>query len=97
EATLIVSGVPCGEGAYYLDVDNVKLAAGIVEPVRPGDANAKSLVSCGGTPPGTEIRIAGPDGRPVADPNGVGEIWVRGGAIGVGYYGNPEATRSTFG
>ncbi|MFH5255413.1 AMP-binding protein [Burkholderia semiarida] len=97
EATLIVSGVPCGEGAYYLDVDNVKLAAGIVEPVRPGDANAKSLVSCGGTPPGTEIRIAGTDGRPVADPNGVGEIWVRGGAIGVGYYGNPEATRSTFG
>ncbi|WP_175978181.1 AMP-binding protein [Burkholderia sp. BCC1047] len=97
EATLIVSGVPCGEGAYFLDVDNVKLAAGIVEPVQPGAANAKSLVSCGGTAPGTEIRIAGPDGRPVADPNGVGEIWVRGGAIGVGYYGNPEATQSTFG
>ncbi|NTZ09387.1 AMP-binding protein [Burkholderia metallica] len=97
EATLIVSGVPCGEGVHYLDVDNVKLAAGIVEPVQPGGANAKSLVSCGGTAPGTEIRIAGPDGHPVADPNGVGEIWVRGGAIGVGYYGNPEATRSTFG
>ncbi|WP_175886741.1 AMP-binding protein [Burkholderia sp. BCC0044] len=97
EATLIVSGVPCGEGAYFLDVDNVKLAAGIVEPVQPGHANVKSLVSCGGTAPGTEIRIAGPDGRPVADPNGVGEIWVHGGAIGVGYYGNPEATRSTFG
>ncbi|KVH57157.1 beta-ketoacyl synthase [Burkholderia sp. MSMB1072] len=96
EATLIVSGVPYGDGAHYLDVDNVKLAAGLVEPVQPGAANAKSLVSCGGTAPGTEIRIAGPDGRPVADPNGVGEIWVRGGAIGVGYYGNPEATRSTF-
>ncbi|VWD61758.1 beta-ketoacyl synthase [Burkholderia lata] len=96
EATLMVSGVPCGEGAHYLNVDNVKLAAGIVEAVQPGDANVKSLVSCGGTAPGTEIRIAGPDGRPVADPNGVGEIWVRGGAIGVGYYGNPEATQSTF-
>ncbi|QVN23273.1 AMP-binding protein [Burkholderia pyrrocinia] len=97
EATLIVSGVRCGEGAYYLDVDNVKLAAGVVEPVQPDHANVKSLVSCGATAPGTEIRIADADGRPVADPNGVGEIWVRGGAIGVGYYGNPDATQSTFG
>ncbi|MGS1003517.1 AMP-binding protein [Burkholderia glumae] len=96
EATLIVSGVARGEGAHYLDVDSLKLAAGTAEPARPGDANLKSLVSCGAAAPGTEIRIAGPDGRPVASPNGVGEIWVRGGAIGAGYYGNPEATQATF-
>ncbi|MBN3723239.1 AMP-binding protein [Burkholderia sp. Ac-20379] len=97
EATLLVTGVGRGAGPSFLDVDGARLAAGVIEPAHDALAPAKSLVSCGVPAPGTEIRIVGRDARPVAHASHVGEIWIRGGAIGAGYYGREEATLETFG
>ncbi|HJV64062.1 MAG TPA: AMP-binding protein [Albitalea sp.] len=97
EATVQVTGVTKGAGATYLEVSNSQLAKGIVQRVSGSDPDIKSLVACGSTRMGNEIRIVGPDGAEVAGADRVGEIWVRGGSIGAGYYGNAEATRETFG
>ncbi len=46
--------------------------------------------------PGSEIRVVGPDGAPVAK-NGVeGEIQVRGPTVFAGYFGDTAATRAAF-
>ncbi|WP_051807415.1 class I adenylate-forming enzyme family protein [Actinoplanes subtropicus] len=46
--------------------------------------------SVGRPVPGLEVRVAEPD------PDGVGELWVRGPAVTAGYWGRPEATAETF-
>jgi acyl-CoA synthetase (AMP-forming)/AMP-acid ligase II/acyl carrier protein len=97
EATVQVTGVARGQGATYLEVSNSRLSEGLVQRAAAGSSDMKSLVSCGSTRVGNEIRIVAADGTPVADPCRVGEIWVRGASVGAGYYGNPAATQDTFG
>jgi len=45
--------------------------------------------------PVLELRIVGPDGRPVRDGE-VGEIWLRGPSVSPGYWNKPEETRAAF-
>ncbi|MGF6970954.1 acyl-CoA synthetase (AMP-forming)/AMP-acid ligase II/acyl carrier protein [Paraburkholderia sp. WC7.3g] len=97
EATLLITGARCDEGVRYLEVDNTQLSAGVIQRAQPGNADIKSLVSCGTTGPGTEIRIVNAAGNAVSDQYQVGEVWARGRGIGIGYYGNPEETKDTFG
>lgn len=51
--------------------------------------------SCGIPSPLRECKIAGPDGRPVAQGE-VGELWVSGPGMLKGYYNKPEATAAAF-
>ncbi|MGE4428896.1 MAG: FadD7 family fatty acid--CoA ligase [Solirubrobacteraceae bacterium] len=44
---------------------------------------------------GPDIRIAGPDGEPLA-PEAVGEIWLRGPTVVRGYLGDPAITAANF-
>ncbi|MGM9514510.1 AMP-binding protein [Roseateles sp. DB2] len=99
EATVQVTGVDKGEGIRYLEVSNAALARGRIEAPAPGapDADRKSLVSCGSTRLGHELLVVDEQGRPVADAHQVGEIWVRGGSVGAGYFGLPELSEQTFG
>ncbi|KAI0078255.1 amp dependent CoA ligase [Panus rudis PR-1116 ss-1] len=53
------------------------------------------LGSCGILLPGMEARIVRDDGSE-ADWDEPGEIWLRGGNIALGYYGNERATREAF-
>lgn len=43
----------------------------------------------------TEVRIAGDDGGDVATGE-IGEMWIRGPHVSLGYWNNPEATRAAF-
>ncbi|MBB2487981.1 AMP-binding protein [Mitsuaria sp. WAJ17] len=99
EATVQVTGVNKGEGIHYLEVSNTALARGRIEAPAPGapEADRKSLVSCGGTRLGHELLVVDDTGRPVADAHQVGEIWVRGGSVGAGYFGLPDLSEQTFG
>ena len=99
EATVQVTGVNKGEGIHYLEVSNAALARGRIEAPAPGapDADRKSLVSCGSTRLAHELLVVDEQGRPVADAHQVGEIWVRGGSVGAGYFGLPDLSEQTFG
>ncbi|KAK1220334.1 hypothetical protein PQX77_016905 [Marasmius sp. AFHP31] len=45
--------------------------------------------------PGTAAKVVKPDGS-IADIGEVGELFVKGGQVALGYYGNEKATRETF-
>jgi acyl-CoA synthetase (AMP-forming)/AMP-acid ligase II len=62
---------------------------------RPGDAMERIAYTVGTAIPGTEIRIAGPDGKslPVGTP---GEVLIRDDKLLIEYLDNPEATRAAL-
>lgn len=62
---------------------------------RPGDPMERVAYTVGTAIEGTEIRIAGPDGRslPVGEP---GEVLIRDDKLLIEYLDNPEATRATL-
>ena len=45
--------------------------------------------------PGVEARVVRDDGS-LADSNESGELWIRSGCVGMGYWGNERATKETF-
>ena len=62
---------------------------------RPTDSSDIRFGTIGRATPGTELRVADSDGKPLA-PGDVGELHVRGCSLFSGYVGNDEATRSSF-
>ena len=61
-------------------------------PMPAGESGGASVVSCGSPLPGTEIGIAGPDGR-VAGDRHVGEVLVRSSyMLSGGYFRRPDVT-----
>ncbi len=62
---------------------------------RPSDALEVSALSAGRPSPGTEVRIAGPDGAELA-PGAEGELQVRGSLLFPGYFDNEEANAQAF-
>ncbi|OBJ86475.1 FadD7 family fatty acid--CoA ligase [Mycobacterium asiaticum] len=59
------------------------------------EVNPTAATGLVGRSTGPEIRIAGPDGQPVA-PGAVGEVWLRGRTVVRGYLGDPKITAANF-
>ncbi len=91
EATLIVSGQSRPEGAFSVQVSDAELRKGRMSPVGEGGT---SLVSCGPICGDQDVAIVR-DGARCARGE-VGEIWVRGGSVGTGYWRNAKETAQTF-
>ena len=62
---------------------------------RPSDSREIRFNTIGRATPGTELRVADPDGNLLPEGE-VGELHVRGCSLFSGYVGNDEATRSSF-
>jgi acyl-CoA synthetase (AMP-forming)/AMP-acid ligase II/alkylation response protein AidB-like acyl-CoA dehydrogenase len=94
EATLFVSGTPVDEPPTVLRADPVALAADEVREAGT-DGPARELAGSG-VVRGLDVRVVDPaDGREL--PAGrVGEIWIRGGSVALGYWNRPEETERTF-
>ncbi|GHG99655.1 fatty acyl-AMP ligase [Streptomyces lanatus] len=91
EATLLVTGTRCGQGPTVGRFDRDALEAGQALPAPDG----VELVASG-RPSGVDVRIVDPvTSHPVKDGQ-VGEIWVRGDSVALGYLGNPRATAEHF-
>lgn len=93
EATLMVTAHPVGSAPRCLDIDPVQLERHRAVPA--GDRGAVRLVSSG-TPRNAEVLVVDPDTGEVLPDNRVGEIWVRGRSVAVGYFGNARETAARF-
>ncbi|MFF4772587.1 fatty acyl-AMP ligase [Microtetraspora fusca] len=91
ECTLMVSCVPRGQGATV----RTFAASALERHQAIPDPGGVPLVACGPVA-GLDLRIVDPDDcAPVPDGR-IGEIWVAGPSVALGYRGRPEETRATF-
>lgn len=96
EATLCVSaGCPTGmPGVRYLD--RVALEQDRIVDVPPEDPAAATFVGCGQLRQ-ADVAIVDPVTHQPCGPDEVGEIWVAGPNVALGYWNRPEETAATFG
>jgi amino acid adenylation domain-containing protein len=98
EAGLGVSGALGPRHWRQADFDAAELERGRAVPVTDETAAARvrTLVGCGDSALGWDLRIVDPDSGEVL-PNGrVGEIWVGGSGLPQGYWRRPEETEAVF-
>ncbi len=96
EATLFVSATRRDDEARVVYVDRAELNAGRMVEVDPDAESAVSQVSCGYVARSQWAVIVDP-ATGVERPDGqVGEIWLHGDNMGIGYWGRPEESEATF-
>ncbi|WP_167381450.1 fatty acyl-AMP ligase [Streptomyces misionensis] len=94
EATLCVSSAAVDEPPDVRLFDAAGLAGGVLRPPGP-DAATVSLVGCG-APRGLDVRIVDPVSGRERPQGAIGEVWVRGGSVALGYWRRPEETARVF-
>ncbi|MGW4768773.1 long-chain-fatty-acid--AMP ligase FadD32 [Nocardia sp. NPDC004278] len=102
EATLFVSATKAEDEAKVVYVDRNELNAGRMVRVEQGAENSIAQVSCGYVALSQWAAIVDPEtvdsdggGHELADGR-VGEIWLHGNNMGIGYWGRPDETAATF-
>lgn len=96
EGTLIVSGGRRGQGARYARVKASTLGAGQAIPAAADDPDGQWAVSCGTALGEERILIVDPETRQPLSDGQVGEVWVSGPNVAVGYWNRPQETAETF-
>ncbi|MDY6938268.1 MAG: fatty acyl-AMP ligase, partial [Cyanobacteriota bacterium] len=96
EATLFVSGGSKNEFPTVETIDANALAQHRVARVEAGAKNARGVVSCGKSLADQEIAIVDPHTLQPCQPGQIGEIWVSGPSVALGYWQQPEITERTF-
>jgi acyl-CoA synthetase (AMP-forming)/AMP-acid ligase II/acyl carrier protein len=96
ESVLIVTGGALGDKPVYLTVDGRMLDERKVVEVPEDDPEAKTLVGCGYPWLGNKVVIADPHTGKKVSWGMVGEIWVNGPSVALGYWNKPGLTKETF-
>ena len=100
EATLFITGGPHSQEPIVHTLDANALERNILEPLQPAaiteGRSVRRIVGCGIPWLDQEIRIVNPNTFAACPPNEVGEIWVSGGNLSVGYWKDQELTESSF-
>ncbi|WP_224360427.1 AMP-binding protein [Hyalangium versicolor] len=95
ESTLIISGGDALTDLSIRSVDGAALEKGLVADAATGQP-ARRIVSCGHTRLGQEVRIVDPATCIPCPPGKVGEIWLAGASVALGYWNRAELTREVF-
>jgi long chain fatty acid CoA FadD26 len=95
EATAHVAAPQLGQPVKTACFDLEKLSAGVAQPCVDGGEGTTELVSYG-APRACVIRIVHPETGAEQPEGSVGEIWVHGDNIALGYWHKPEQTARTF-
>jgi 8-amino-7-oxononanoate synthase len=95
EATLLVSGGPCGE-IITSSFDAGAMQSGLVRPADPGAGRVREFVASGRPAPGVELAIVDPATCLPQPHDHTGEIWVRSPALGSGYRGPTAPSGDPF-
>lgn len=96
EATLIVSGGYAGAVPVVRSFDASGIGKRRVVACTPDAEGARKLVGSGQTVADQEIAIADPDSLTTCPDGQIGEIWVSGPSVALGYWRRREATQATF-
>ncbi len=95
EATLHVAAPQFGRPVNTARFDLEKLSAGVAQLCVDGREGTTELVNYG-APRVSLIRIVDPEAGAEQPEGGVGEIWVHGDNVALGYWNKPEQTARTF-
>jgi acyl-CoA synthetase (AMP-forming)/AMP-acid ligase II len=95
EATLFVAGGPKASGPVACKLDPKALECHQALALN-GDGHGRTLVSCGSPAAEFDVAIVDPDRRTRCVPDRVGEIWLAGKSVALGYWNRPEETERTF-
>ncbi|MDD7812435.1 fatty acyl-AMP ligase [Mycobacterium sp. CSUR Q5927] len=96
EATLGVTGMSESPVPVVRHIDRTALSEERVVEVAADTAGAVPLVACGAKAENQQVLIVDSETRLRRAPEEVGEIWVSGPSVGVGYWGRPEETEHAF-
>jgi fatty acid CoA ligase FadD32 len=96
EATLFVSATKRDDEAKVVYVDRRELNAGRMVPVDPTAENAVAQVSCGYVALSQWCVIVDPETGAERPDGEVGEIWLHGNNMGIGYWGREQESQDTF-
>jgi acyl-CoA synthetase (AMP-forming)/AMP-acid ligase II len=95
EATLLVAAAPGRAAPTVRRFRADELARHRAVPAVEDDAAGATLVSSGR--PTAPVAIVNPESGTACDPGQVGEIWVSGPSVALGYWNRPEESAATFG
>ena len=96
EATLLVTMKQTEAEPTFLTVEAEALADSIVKKSSASKSGTRTLVGCGEPLEDTRIRIVNPTTQSLCQAGAVGEVWLAGAGIAVGYWGKLEDSDVTF-
>jgi acyl-CoA synthetase (AMP-forming)/AMP-acid ligase II len=96
EASVFASGSKPGSGVGVAWLNRRALEQGLVQPAKPGTADAVEVASCGRPPEGHRVVLADPETRSPANSGTVGEIWFEGPSVAAGYWGRIAESEEVF-
>jgi len=96
ESTLIVSGGRKDALPEVQAFETAALHGNSVKKAGESGGRNKACVGCGQTLASGEIIIVDPETGTRCGPDRIGEIWVRGPSVALGYWNNEEGTENTF-
>jgi 8-amino-7-oxononanoate synthase/acyl carrier protein len=96
ETTLIVTGGPRAEVPATVTVVGRDLDNRQVELTTSQDPSARQLIGCGVSLPNSTVWIVDPETHARLPAERVGEVWVQGESVGMGYWQQPEKSAETF-
>jgi acyl-CoA synthetase (AMP-forming)/AMP-acid ligase II/acyl carrier protein len=96
EATLMVTDTPLGAAPATVHASQESVAKGRIQKVS-ADAKGKMTFVSSGRGINTEVLIVDAATRRPCEAFDVGEIWIRGQSVALGYWGAKERSEETFG
>jgi acyl-CoA synthetase (AMP-forming)/AMP-acid ligase II/acyl carrier protein len=97
ETTLMVSITRRGVEPSFFHARSAEMERNRVVPAGDGEPDARTVVGCGRVGAVPRVVIVDPHTSVPCPPDEVGEIWVSGPSVAVGYWNRPEETARTFG